>query len=77
MCIDEMMSLDGHGGTGESGALNMIPALERQASAIGHTPFYVGELCTAANSIARYGPDSVVLLTLPPAVLGSGAKHEL
>ena len=58
------------------GALNTIPAEERQASAVGHAPFYVGELCTAADSIARYGPDSVDLLDLPAAVLGR-AQHDL
>lgn len=72
MCIDEMMALDAQGGTGRAGTLNTIPAPERQASAFGPPPFYVAELCTPEDSIARYGQDTTVLLDLPPARRAAG-----
>lgn len=75
LCINQMMALDAEGGTGRAGTLNLIPAPTRQASAIGTKPFYVSEYCTPAESIADYGPDTVVLLeTLPqpPAAAGAG-----
>lgn len=74
MCIDEMMSLDGHGGTGHAGAMNIIPAEGRQASAIGSMPFHVAQICTVADSIQQFGPDDIVLLTPPPALSGSGKQ---
>ncbi len=71
MCIDEMSAMDARGGSGAAGALNTIPAEGRQASAIGIRPFYVGEFCTLAESVAQYGPDSAVLLP-PPAAAPAG-----
>jgi cytochrome o ubiquinol oxidase subunit 2 len=71
LCIDQMAALDSLGGTGLAGTLNTVPADGRRASALGHAPFYVTELCTPAESIARYGEDTVVLLAPPPPP-GSG-----
>lgn len=71
MCIDQMMTIDGEGGTGHAGALNTVPMEGRQASATGHVPFYVAEFCSPAESIEEFGPDSVVLLAPPPALRGS------
>ena len=79
MCIDEMMSLDGaRRHRRERGAQHRCPPRERQASAIGHAPFYVGELCTAADSIARVrAGQRCPAHPAARAVRGSGAKHEL
>jgi cytochrome o ubiquinol oxidase subunit 2 len=66
LCADQMMALDAAGGTGLAGTINTIPAPGRQASASGHAPFYVGEFCTPAESVAQYGSGSVVLLAPPP-----------
>ncbi len=74
MCIDEMMDLDGHGGTGHAGTINIIPAGNRQASAIGTRPFHVAAFCTAAESIEQFGRDALVQLTPPPALGASGKK---
>lgn len=71
MCMDQMMALDDQGGIGLAGTLNTSPAPGRQASASGHTPFYVGEFCTPEESIAQYGPETVQLLPPPPAPRGS------
>jgi cytochrome o ubiquinol oxidase subunit 2 len=70
LCIDQMAALDSLGGTGDAGTLNTMPAAGRRASAIGHAPFYVTEFCTPAESIARYGADTAVLLDPPPAPAG-------
>ncbi len=72
LCVDQMMALDARGGTGPAGALNTVPAPGRQASAFGAVPFYVAEFCTPAESIAQYGPDTVVLLAPPPARPAAG-----
>lgn len=72
MCIDQMTALDARGGTGVVGALNTIPAPGRQASAFGVAPFYVGEFCTPAESVAQYGSETVVLLNPAPAPRGTG-----
>ncbi|PZQ97184.1 MAG: ubiquinol oxidase subunit II [Cereibacter sphaeroides] len=69
MCIADMMSIDGDGGMGKAGILNTISAGSRQASALGHQPFFVAEVCTAAESAEKYGPQQLVLLT-PPAQKG-------
>jgi hypothetical protein len=66
-----MMAFDDEGGTGLAGTLNTVPVPGRQASASGHAPFYVGEFCTTEESIAQYGPETVQLLTPPPALRGS------
>jgi cytochrome o ubiquinol oxidase subunit 2 len=71
MCTDQMMAFDDEGGTGLAGTLNTVPVPGRQASASGHAPFYVGEFCTTEESIAQYGPETVQLLTPPPALRGS------
>ncbi len=71
MCTDEMSALDARGGTGLAGTLNTRPAEGRQASAFGFVPFHVSTFCTPAESIAEYGPDTVVLLAPPPAPRGS------
>lgn len=65
MCMDQMMALDDLGGTGAVGALNTLPA-EGHASASGHTPFFVGEFCTVAESVEEFGPSNVVELTPAP-----------
>ncbi len=74
MCIDEMMTLDGHGGTGHAGTINIVPAEGKQASAIGTRPFHVSQICAAADFTEQFGPDNVVLLTPPPALSGSGKQ---
>jgi cytochrome o ubiquinol oxidase subunit 2 len=77
LCIDDMMAIDAFGGTGFAGLLNTVPVDGRQASAFGHTPFYVTDFCTTADSVAQYGEDSIVLLDptpLPPA--GGGARED-
>ncbi len=66
LCMDQMMALDAAGGTGLAGTINTVPAPGRQASALGHQPFFVAEFCTPAESVAQYGADSVVLLDPPP-----------
>ena len=71
MCTAEMALLDAHGGTGLAGTLNTRPVEGQQASALGFVPFHVSSFCTPAESIAEYGPDTVVLLTPPPAKRGS------
>lgn len=72
MCIDQMAALDSRGGTGRTGVLNTIPAPGRQASALGVAPFFIGEFCTPAESVAQYGPETVVLLNPVPAPRGTG-----
>lgn len=72
MCIDQMAALDARGGTGPAGLLNTIPAIGRQASAFGVAPFFIGEFCTPAQSIAQYGPETVALLNPVPAPRGTG-----
>jgi cytochrome o ubiquinol oxidase subunit 2 len=67
LCISQMAALDSLGGTGGAGTLNTMPAEGRQASVLGRAPFYVTEFCTPADSIARYGEDSLVLLDPAPA----------
>ncbi len=74
MCIDQMMTIDGEGGTGHAGTLNIVPMEGKQASATGHVPFYVAEFCSPADSIKEFGPDSVVLLAPPPALRGSSEE---
>ena len=71
-----MAALDSLGGTGLAGALNTIPAEGRQASVLGHAPFYVAEFCTPAESVAQYGKDTVVLLAPPPAPARAAAPDE-
>lgn len=63
MCTDEMMSIDGDGGMGHAGLLNTLPDKTRLASALGHQPFFVAEICTAAELVQRYGAEQIVLLT--------------
>ena len=65
LCLGQMMALDEAGGTGYAGILNTIPASGKAASPFGSKPFYVAEFCTPAESIARYGKDSLVLLDAP------------
>ena len=72
MCIDEMMALDAEGGTGYAGALNVVPAEGRRASVLGPAPFYAGEFCTVADSVAQYGRDTLTLLDQPPAAPAAG-----
>ena len=67
LCIDRMAALDSLGGTGGAGTLNTLPAPTRQASAFGHAPFYVADVCTPAEAVAEYGADTVVLLAPPPS----------
>jgi cytochrome o ubiquinol oxidase subunit 2 len=66
LCIDQMVALDSLGGTGPAGTLNTIPANGRRTAALGGAPFYVSEICTPAESVARYGEDTLVLLAPPP-----------
>jgi cytochrome o ubiquinol oxidase subunit 2 len=72
MCIDEMIALDAQGGTGLAGAINVVPAADRRASVLGPAPVYAGALCTVADSIAQYGPDTVALLDALPAAVRGG-----
>ncbi|MBP7242716.1 ubiquinol oxidase subunit II [Amaricoccus sp.] len=66
MCTDEMAMLDARGGTGFAGTLNTVPDATRQASALGHVPFYVRSFCTVADAEADYGKQGLVLLDPPP-----------
>jgi cytochrome o ubiquinol oxidase subunit II len=75
LCVDEMMALDAQGGTGLAGLFNTIP-VEGQPSALGHTPFYVAEFCTPADSVARYGEDSLVRLDPAPLPAADDAGRE-
>ena len=78
MCIDQMMSLDGQGGTGDAGLLNTVPDTRPPGAAPSATsPSMSASSAPSPNSIAQYGPDTVVLLTPPPAVDGAGTKQEL
>ncbi len=76
LCMDQMMALDEGGGTGLAGTINTIPAPGRQASALGHRPFFVAEFCTPAESVAQYGAASVVLLDPPPAPAAAPAPTD-
>jgi cytochrome o ubiquinol oxidase subunit II len=76
LCMDEMMALDESGGTGLAGTINTVPAPGRQASALGHQPFFVAEFCTPAESLAQYGAASVVLLDPPSAPVATPAARD-
>jgi cytochrome o ubiquinol oxidase subunit 2 len=77
LCMDQMMALDAAGGTGLAGTINTIPAERRQASALGHEPFYVAEFCSPAESVAQYGAGGVVLLDPPPVPAGARTDETL
>lgn len=74
LCMDQMMALDKAGGTGLAGTINTVPAEGRQASALGHLPFYVAEFCTPGESVAEYGAEGVALLDPLPASPRAPAK---
>jgi cytochrome o ubiquinol oxidase subunit 2 len=76
MCMDEMMALDAEGGTGYAGTLNVRPASDRQASALGAAPTYPVTMCTVADSVAQYGPDTLVLLDQLPTGAGATAQPD-
>jgi cytochrome o ubiquinol oxidase subunit II len=67
MCTDEMMMVDAGGGTGLAGTINVVPAEDRVASVLGSAPVYVGTMCTVADSVAQYGPDTLALLDPLPS----------
>ncbi|TPE48934.1 ubiquinol oxidase subunit II [Amaricoccus solimangrovi] len=71
MCAGEMAWLDGQGGTGLAGTVNLLPAPDQASAPFGATPFHVAELCAPLPD-TETRRDSLALLTpLTPAPSGA------
>lgn len=75
MCIDQMMALDANGGTGLAGTVNTVSVAGASAP-FGSGQFFVGDLCTPADSIRQFGEASVVLLDPPPLPASTGPQDK-